>query len=190
MILLSAGPAQLPCWGPDVELGATEGKGQTAAEGTKLLIENKVNTIVDRETRGWFVTLHNLQRLLSNRGQRSRTPRHLVGRLPLGWMKKGLVSLHQAVHCNPAQVAYRTHCLSPRCLSSFPQTDSSPLTCRHARSLPRIQTLTCIRFHSKPPPPASFLCMCWPVEIVAVGGKSNRTHDLNKCGASSFEFSV
>lgn len=50
MILLSAGLAQLPCWGPDVELGATEGKGQTAVERTKLLIENKLNTLADGET--------------------------------------------------------------------------------------------------------------------------------------------
>ena len=51
------------------------------------------------------------------------------------WMKKSLVSLSQVVHCNPAEVAYRAHCLSHCCLSSFPTTDSSPRTHRHTHSV-------------------------------------------------------
>lgn len=29
------------------------------------------------------------------------------------------------LHCNPNEVAYKTHCLSHCCLRSFPQTDST-----------------------------------------------------------------
>lgn len=35
----------------------------------------------------------------------------------------------QSVIRNPSEVAYRTHCLSQCCLSSFPKNDSSP--CSH-----------------------------------------------------------
>lgn len=37
-------------------------------------------------------------------------------------LKKDLAPLSQAPHCNPAEVAYGSHCLSQCCLSRSPNT--------------------------------------------------------------------
>lgn len=98
-----------------------------------LLMMSKVDTF---DSRTWK---QHWRWLLRNKGQRSRKLSlscHLNGRLPRRWMKNGLMSLSQVVHCNPAEVAYRAHCLSHCCLSSFPKTDSSPRTHTHTHTTP------------------------------------------------------
>lgn len=69
-------------------------------------------------------------------------------------MKKGLVSLREVFHCNPAEVAYGVHCLSHRGLSSFPKTDSSARTHTHTHTLactPQTHTQILRQPLSKPP---------------------------------------
>lgn len=118
---------------------------------------------------------------------------HLDGWLPHRWMKKGPVSLSQVVHCNPAEVAYRAHCLSHCCLSSFPKTDSSPRPRRHPCTHTHTHAVTDFHIHFPFQPPSFSLYVLQAKAGRAStdrgrGGKSNEMFDSNKCTAPSFKF--